>query len=228
MEKNNIESPWTIQDAKDGDVIFYDSGWTCIFKCIHGIWYSSYCFITDDGEFHTGYERHAVDSTINGNVQRATKEQRNRLFQKMKEAGYMWNPQTKTLVKIVEPIFKVGYKIKRIKTGDVYEIIKIIPNYYIAKYLGSEIMISFNDHDEYDIVSNKFDISNLKPFDKVLVRNDNKHVWGTQFFERSNNLLKYSFICVGGWRYCQCIPYEGNEHLLNTVNDCDDSYKNWK
>ena len=26
MEKNNIESPWTIQDAKDGDVIFYDDG----------------------------------------------------------------------------------------------------------------------------------------------------------------------------------------------------------
>ena len=100
MEKNHIESPWTIQDAKDGDVIFYDSGWTCIFKCIHGIWYSSYCFITDDGEFHTGYERHAVDATINGNVQRATKEQRNLLFQKMKEAGYKWNPQTKTLVKL--------------------------------------------------------------------------------------------------------------------------------
>lgn len=28
---------WTIKDAKDGDVIICDSGWTCIFKCIHGI-----------------------------------------------------------------------------------------------------------------------------------------------------------------------------------------------
>ena len=100
MEKNNIKSSWTIQDAKDGDVIFYTDGWTCIFKCIHGIWYSSYCFITSDGEFHTGYETHSVDSTINGNAQRATKEQRNLLFQKMKEAGYKWNPQTKTLMKL--------------------------------------------------------------------------------------------------------------------------------
>ena len=87
----------TIQDAKDGDVIFYDDGWTCIFKCIHGIWFSSYCFITDDGEFHTGYERHAVDSTVNGNAHPATKEQCDRLFQKIKEAGYKWNPETKTL-----------------------------------------------------------------------------------------------------------------------------------
>ena len=87
----------TIQDAKDGDVIFYDDGWTCIFKRIHGIWFSSYCFITDDGEFHTGYERHAVDSIVNGNAHQATKEQRDRLFQKIKEAGYKWNPETKTL-----------------------------------------------------------------------------------------------------------------------------------
>ena len=100
MEKNNIESPWTIQDAKDGDVIFYDSGWTCIFKCIHGIWYSSYCFITCDGEFVPGFEEHDVDATINGKAHLATQEQRNLLFQKMKEASYKWNPQTKTLMKL--------------------------------------------------------------------------------------------------------------------------------
>ena len=39
---------WTIKDAKDGDVIIYDSGWTCIFKCIHGIWFRSDCFITSE------------------------------------------------------------------------------------------------------------------------------------------------------------------------------------
>ena len=101
---------WTIQDAKDGDVIFYDEGWICIFKCIHGIWYSSYCFITDDGEFHTGYERHAVDSIIHGNAHPATKEQRDILMKAMNDAGYKWNAETKTLEKLVEPKFKVGDK----------------------------------------------------------------------------------------------------------------------
>jgi hypothetical protein len=91
---------WTIQDAKDGDVIFYDDGWTCIFKCIHGIWYSSYCFITADGEFNTGYERHAVNAKLNGNAHPATKEQRDLLFQKMQEAGYEWNADKRELTKI--------------------------------------------------------------------------------------------------------------------------------
>lgn len=226
MGKNNIELPWTIQDAKDGDVIVYDDGWTCIFKCIHGIWFSSYCFITSDGEFHTAYETHSVNTTINGKVHIATKEQRNLLFQKIKEAGYKWNPETKTLVKL--PKFKVGYKIKSIKTGNIYEIIKITPNYYIAKYLGSDIMISWNDYDEYEIVSNKFDISKLKPFDKVLVRDYDNKVWKTQFFERLNKKLNDKFVCMGGNRYHQCIPYEGNEHLLNTVNECDNFFKVWK
>ena len=90
---------WTIKDAKDGDVIFYDDGWTCIFKNIHGIWYSSYCFITADGEFYTGYERHAVDAKLNGNANPATKEQRDLLFQKMKEAGYEWDSEKKELKK---------------------------------------------------------------------------------------------------------------------------------
>ena len=93
------ERTWTIQDAKDGDVIFYDEGWICIFKCIHGIWYSSYCFITDDGEFHTGYERHAVDSTIHGNAHPATKEQRDALMKAINDAGYEWDTEKKELKK---------------------------------------------------------------------------------------------------------------------------------
>lgn len=97
QDVDRLASAFTIQDAKDGDVIFYDEGWICIFKCIHGIWYSSYCFITDDGEFHTGYERHAVDSTIHGNAHPSTKEQRDLLFQKIKEAGYEWDADKKEL-----------------------------------------------------------------------------------------------------------------------------------
>ena len=93
------ERTWTIQDAKDGDVIFYDEGWICIFKCIHGIWYSSYCFITDNGEFHTGYERHAVDSTIHGNAHPATKEQRDALMKAINDAGYEWDSEKKELKK---------------------------------------------------------------------------------------------------------------------------------
>jgi hypothetical protein len=26
----------------------------------------------------------------------------------------------------------------------------------------------------------------------------------------------------------QCIPYEGNEHLINTTNDCDNFFRVWE
>lgn len=91
---------WTIKDAKDGDVLIYDNGWICIFKCIHGVWYSSYCFITADGEFNLGYEEHSVDSTINGNVKPATKEHRNQLEKAMANAGYKWDVNKKELIKL--------------------------------------------------------------------------------------------------------------------------------
>lgn len=176
-------NPWTIRDAKNGDVISYDDGWTCIFKCIHGIWYSSYCFITNDGEFYTGYEDHEVDY---GNAHLATKEQCDLLFQKMKEAGYKWNAETKTLEKLIVPKFKVGYD------------------------------------------PSKFDITTLKPFDKVLVRDDNTSMWTNAFYGFYDTVTtkKYPFV-ANACNWTQCIPYEGNEHLLGTDDDCDEYYKNW-
>ena len=215
---------WTIQDAKDGDVVSYGNGWTCIFKCIHGIWFSSYCFITSDGEFHTGYEEHEVHTTINSNTHLATKEQCNLLFQKIKEAGYKWNAETKTLEKL--PKFKVGDRIRH-KDSGIYCTLGEYSEGISAYRTNIGLALTPKDLEQWELFPNKFDINTLKPFDKILVRMDNKHVWSIQFFERLNK-LKDSFVCMGGVRYCQCIPYKGNEYLLNTTNDCDDFYKTWK
>lgn len=148
---------WTIQDAKDGDVIFYDDGWTCIFKCIHGIWYSSYCFITCDGEFHTGYEEHDVDSKINGNAHIATKEQRDFLFQKIKEAGYKWNSDVKKLEKLIVPKFKVGDSVQsKTDNNDKFTITNIDNNkFYYGCGNGHEFMIPVVKQDNWELVPNK-------------------------------------------------------------------------
>ena len=221
----NTFHPWTIQDAKDGDVIFYDDGWTCIFKRIHGIWYSSYCFITSDGEFYTAYERHAVDSTINGNAHPATKEQCNLLFQKMKEAGYKWNAETKTLEKIIVPKFKAGDKIK--EKNERFPSTRTIGNYTegIGYFTTINDWVRIEDQDNWELVPNKFDISTLQPFDKVMVRNDISCVWKCNLYSHYSQ-YPYHYICVDTG-YKQCIPYEGNEHLLGTNNECDEYYKNW-
>jgi hypothetical protein len=82
----------------------------------------------------------------------ATEEEKQKLFDAIKANGYKWNAKTKTLEKLIEPIFKVGDRIKWIKTGNIFEIIKILSNCYIAKYLGSDITILFDRQDEYELV----------------------------------------------------------------------------
>lgn len=56
----------------------------------------------------------------------------------------------------------------------------------------------------------------LKPFDKVLVRDDEEDVWKADYFshyEEDDKIAPY--VCVGSY-YKLCIPYEGSEHLLGT------------
>lgn len=99
---------WTIQDAKDGDVLCCESGWMCIFKLLNNNTntFSSYCFMDRDKYFfNSGNECHTLDTAYNGFIYPATKKQRDLLFQKMKEAGYKWNNETKTLEKLVKHKF---------------------------------------------------------------------------------------------------------------------------
>lgn len=56
----------------------------------------------------------------------------------------------------------------------------------------------------------------FKPFDKVLVRDDEDEVWKADYFshyEWDDKIAPY--VCVGSY-FRQCIPYEGSEHLLGT------------
>lgn len=56
----------------------------------------------------------------------------------------------------------------------------------------------------------------LKPFDKVLVRDFENQAWATSFFGFKDADL---YFCCNGRSYQQCIPYIGNEHLLGTTKD---------
>ena len=97
---------WTIQDAKDGDVLCCESGWTCIFKALHSaISFSSYCFMDKTGWFcETGSESHTLKKEFleayNGDIYPATKEQRDTLLKSMADAGYTFDFEKKELKKI--------------------------------------------------------------------------------------------------------------------------------
>lgn len=59
----------------------------------------------------------------------------------------------------------------------------------------------------------------LKPFDKVLVRDSESDKWRANLFGYIDK-DGYCRCVYANWVYC--IPYEGNEHLLGTTKDVED------
>ena len=84
---------WTIQDAKDGDVLAEDTCTFIIKKLNHDLTAEIYCCLYDDGDFELNSNL-GFDDTC---TYPATKEQRDLLFQKMTEAGYEWDAEKKEL-----------------------------------------------------------------------------------------------------------------------------------
>lgn len=101
-----------IQDAKEGDVLKEDSCTFIIQKLgDNGTAAKTYCTLYDDGDFDDGSILYFdVDST-----KPATKEQRDLLFHKMEEAGYIWDADKKKLVKD-EIMIKAGRNYRCTKT----------------------------------------------------------------------------------------------------------------
>ena len=74
----------------------------------------------------------------------------------------------------------------------------------------------------------KFDINTLKPFDKVLARDSNEAHWVIELWMAyAPQYKKWKYQCLGS-TYDQCIPYEGNEHLLLTKDMPDEYYITWE
>ena len=67
-------------------------------------------------------------------------------------------------------------------------------------------------------------IKTFKPFDKVLVRENNNDMWKCDLFSHSVNNALCKYVCVGSW-YKQSIPYnEETAHLLGTTDDYVEPY----
>ena len=167
------------------------------------------------------------DETAKVVVERlASEEEKQKLFDAIKDNGYRWNAETKTLEKL--PKFKVGDVIVNIYRKHLnsdsrgWKIYQIENDKYIFTD-GSYIHIQ--DQNNWELVPNKFDITTLVPFEsRVLVRNDENQRWLPAFWGYK---VVDGFITTFGWsKYC--IPFEYNAYLLGTTNDCDDFYKTWE
>lgn len=182
LNKNYVDKNarlWTIKDAKDGNVLVHSSFMFDDFIFIYNntsilqayCYYSSERnrFIIEDRGHHCPWNMQEVTP--------ATKEQRNLLFQKMKEAGYEWD-------------------------ADKKELKKLVPN--------------------------RFDPRTIKPFDKVLVRDDETCIWKADFYSHKEENRTHPFKCVSLIYKC-CIPYnEDTKHLVGTTDDVPEYYKYWE
>ena len=91
---NNQYHLWTLKDAKDGDVLASNNGNTFIYHKHDNNYVYYHCSINY-------FDNITINSSWNVlGIKPATKEQRDLLFQKMKEAGYKWDSDKKEVTPI--------------------------------------------------------------------------------------------------------------------------------
>ena len=74
---------------------------------------------------------------------------------------------------------------------------------------------------EFDIPKPKLSSKpTFKPYDRVLVRDNDNQCWSPEFFAFLKLGSPLPYQCFG-CPFKQCIPYEGNEHLLGTTDAPD-------
>lgn len=211
----------------DGDIVAIDSaGGSQVFifkEYIDAKSGYAYCYVMmdDDGTLDFEFDGYYVERF-------ATKEEKQKLFKAINDNGYKWNAETKTLEKLIESKFKVGDRIKHIVGRE--EIATVVGVEKLHYNLDSKVgtsSFSISLQHEWELLPNKFDITTLKPFDRVLVRDDNKGTWRASLWGFLHNDVSFMYDTIRG-RYNQCIPYEGNEHFLGKTEGCDEFYKTWE
>ncbi len=204
---------WTIEDAKNGDVLATWSGAFIYNGKRDGISCpGSYCGINTLGRFQIGGEKHWTGKK----VYPATKEQRDTLFAKMKEAGWEWNAEQKEANKIEQkPVDKVESKFR---VGNWYQCTKDFfgkgvtfdknTAYYCAKEgclqneYGCHIAIVKDLYDNFKLWS----IEDAKDGDVLSIN------WydGNDSWEKIIIFKKYHNKGVKGVYYLPCVEGYGN------------------
>jgi len=150
-------SAFTIQDAKDGDVLcsgqiivifkhFEDPSYRQHIVAYIGLDISGNVQITDD-TWSLGIDK----------VEPATKKQRDTLFAKMKEAGFEWDDEKKELKKIVAPIFNIGDTIIKKHNSDINDFGQFtITDITGGKYwYNDRIICDITDQNNWELVEQK-------------------------------------------------------------------------
>lgn len=221
-------------EFKDGDILSYQ----CAFFKNRTIYIYRY-----RERFNTGYyvalsgdndKELMIDNkgvwALNGyneTVRFATEEEKQRLFDAIKEHGYKWNSETKTLEKLVKPKFKVGDIVRHKNFPNVWFTIRNLEE--DSYFCGGNLVFLFDDQDEYELVSDKFDPKTLKEFDKVLVKDDGDWIWRVDIISVPADYNDNIPYLIGDNDFDWIIPYnEETKHLVGTHEEAPEYYRYWE
>ena len=87
------------------------------------------------------------------------------------------------------------------------------------------------DWSKFKPLKPKFDPKTLKPFDKVLVKRDDKsyHVWFPDFVSLTPNDVDETVLCMTTDDVVMAIPYnEETKHLVGTTKEAPEFYRYWE
>ena len=92
--------------------------------------------------------------------------------------------------------------------------------------LGECSLFPSKDQRDWSKFKPKFNPSTLKPFDKVLVRDDSLEYWEAQLFSHIiKDEIHFPYVCTNDSnRYC--IPYnDDTKHLVGTTDEAPEYYR---
>lgn len=209
----------------DGDVVTCENQIAIFKKYISDYSGLAECYVFLDNNLEMDIDGHYYVTDL------ATEKEKTKLFKALEDNGYKWDPETKSLEKLIEPKFKVGDRIR--KKGECwYGIIKCIgiDNFYSVEYSsGAVSFVNVKYQNEYELVPNKFDPKTLQPFDKVLVRDYNNQKWMACLFSHIENSAYHKFKTVAGLGWYQCIPFnDDTKHLVGKMDKAPEFYKYWE
>lgn len=176
----------------------------------------------------------------------ASEEIKKELFDKMAEAGYKWNADTLELEKI-ESKFKEGDVIiddqgticlvSNMRDNGFITIVaalytsntlKVFTSNTVGRFVQQSTIASTTDKNKlysalvkegykYNKEKHLLMKQEFKPFDKVLVRDNETESWNADIYLKRLDDTYFKYKCTRS-NYAMCIPYEGNEYLLDTTN----------
>ena len=179
-------------EFKDGDILSYQCG--CLknrsiyiyryHKTLNTAYYVALSGDTDS-TFRIGNKGECALNGYDRTVRFATEEEKQKLFDAIKENGYKWNAETKTLEKLVEPKFKVGDWV--VFNGLTLYIKEVVKGFYRTISKGGIV----NSYDwNIDNIARLWVIQDAKDGD-VLVNGSNIFIF---YFINNRRLMGYCHV----------------------------------